>query len=116
MNRISIIGLVGREYEISRKFINFTIAVNEKWIDKATNERKESREWIKVVIYNNYVIKSIKDSIKKGSKVFIGGLLKTRSWEGEDKKKNYITEVVVGNQWQLLVSSGSPHEEKNIDD
>lgn len=105
MNRVSIIGFLGQDPEINEKFIKFSVAVNESWNDKVTGEKKESTEWIRVVVYSPYYVKAIKDNIKKGTKIFVDGSLKTRTWDDDNGKKNYTTEVIVNHSGSVVVSN-----------
>lgn len=69
----------------------------------ATNRRyKQGEEWTDEVTYHNVVVwgnmaQSLSTRIKKGTKVHVSGRLQVRTWDGNDGKKNYKTEVVAGN-------------------
>ncbi len=39
--------------------------------------------------------------LKKGQRVYIEGRLQTRSWDGQDGKKNYRTEIIADNMIML---------------
>lgn len=95
MNRVTLVGYVGNDIKLNEQFINFSVATNESWIDKTTKERKENTDWHRVVVYNNYLIKCIRDVIKEGSRIAVIGSLKTRKWTDDKNQNHYITEVVV---------------------
>jgi single-strand DNA-binding protein len=107
MNRVTLIGYVGNDIKFgeNEQFINFSVATNESWIDKTTKERKESTDWHRVVVYNNYLIKCIRDVIKEGCKIAVIGSLKTRKWTDDKNQNHYITEVVVNFGDEIIVSS-----------
>lgn len=93
--KIFVLGNVGQEPQV-KVFDNgdiktsFSVAASDQWTDK-NGEKKESTEWFNVVCYRQ-LGKIASDLVKKGSKVFIEGRLKTSSWE-KDGVKHYKTEV-----------------------
>jgi len=95
VNKVLILGNVGQEPQV-KVFDNgdmktsFSVAASDQWTDK-NGEKKESTEWFNVVCYRQ-LGKIASDLVKKGSKVFIEGRLKTSSWE-KDSVKHYKTEV-----------------------
>lgn len=66
----------------------------------ATNRRyKKGEEWVDDVTYHNIVVwgqraQSLAQRVKKGTRLFVSGRLQTRSWDGQDGKKQYKTEIV----------------------
>jgi single-strand DNA-binding protein len=95
VNKVFVLGNVGNEPQV-KVFDNgdmktsFSVAASDQWTDK-NGEKKESTEWFNVVCYRQ-LAKIASDLVKKGSKVFIEGRLKTSSWE-KDGVKHYKTEV-----------------------
>lgn len=95
VNKVFVLGNVGQEPQV-KVFDNgdmktsFSVAASDQWTDK-NGEKKESTEWFNVVCYRQ-LGKIAFDLVKKGSKVFIEGRLKTSSWE-KDGVKHYKTEV-----------------------
>ena len=97
VNKIFILGNVGQEPQVKTfdngdSITNFSVATSDQWTDK-NGEKKESTEWHNCVAYRQ-LAKIASDFIKKGSKVFVEGRIKTRSWEKEGVKQ-YRTEVEV---------------------
>ena len=97
VNKIFILGNVGQEPQIKTfdngdSITNFSVATSDQWTDKS-GEKRESTEWHNCVAYRQ-LAKIASDFIKKGSKVFVEGRIKTRSWEKEGVKQ-YRTEVEV---------------------
>ena len=76
------------------------IATSESWTDKATNEKKENTEWHRVVIYQR-LAEIAGEYLRKGSKVYIEGKLKTRKWTDKDGVERYTTEIIA-NELQML--------------
>ena len=99
LNKVFIIGHLGNDPEIKTmqsgdRVANFSVAATESWKDKSTGERKERTEWLRVVVFNQNLIKVCENYLNKGSKVYIEGRIETRSWE-KDGQKQYATEVVL---------------------
>ena len=100
VNRVFLIGNLGNDPEIRRTqdgkpIANLRIATSESWRDKSTGERKEKTDWHTVVIFSEPICKVAAQYLRKGSKVYIEGRLKTRKWTDKDGKDRYSTEVVI---------------------
>lgn len=87
------------------KVASFSIACNEAYKDRNTGERKESVEYVNIVLWRG-LAEIAERWLKKGSQVYIEGKLTTRSWE-KDGEKRYTTEVVGNNLVMLGGNSGS---------
>ena len=95
--KVFLLGNCGQEPQIKTfdngdQVTNFSLATSDQWKDK-NGEYKESTEWHNCVAYRQ-LAKIAADFIRKGSKVFVEGRIKTRSWE-KDGVKQYKTEVEV---------------------
>lgn len=100
LNRVQLIGNLGADPEIrrtqdGRPIANMRIATSETWRDRNTGEKREKTEWHSVVIFNEALCKVVEQYIKKGSKVFIEGMLQTRKWQDRDGQDRYSTEIVL---------------------
>lgn len=100
LNRVQLIGNVGKDPEIrrmndGRPIANFTIATSDSWRDKASGEKREKTEWHRVVCFVEGLSKVIEQYVHKGSKVFIEGQLQTRKWTDKDGVERYSTEVIM---------------------
>jgi single-strand DNA-binding protein len=107
VNKVILIGNVGTDPELKYTtngagVSNFSVATNETWMDKNTNERQEKTEWHRIVAWGR-LAEICNQYLKKGSKVYIEGRLQTQSWEGQDGQKRYTTEIVAG-EMQMLDS------------
>lgn len=105
VNKVILIGNLGNDPEV--KYLpnggavaNFTIATSESWTDKATSEKKEQTEWHRIVIYQR-LAEIAGEYLRKGSKVYIEGKLKTRKWQDQQGVERYTTEIVC-NELQML--------------
>ena len=108
VNKVILIGHLGRDPE-ARSFqnggevVNFRIATGESWKDRATGERKERTEWHSIAIMNEGLCKVAKQYLRKGSKVYIEGQLRTRKWQDQAGADRYSTEVVLSAFNSVLV-------------
>jgi single-strand DNA-binding protein len=75
--------------------VSLRIATNDNWRDKATGERRERTEWHSVVIFNENLGKIAERYLKKGSKVYVAGRLRTRTWQDDGGNDRTSTEIVL---------------------
>lgn len=107
VNKVILVGTLGRDPE-SKTFQNggslcqFSIATSESWTDKNTGERRENTEWHRIVA-NNRLGEIAQQYLRKGSKVYIEGKLKTRQWTDQNGQERYTTEISA-NDVQMLDS------------
>jgi len=73
------------------------------WKDRETGQQNERTEWHRVVFFRR-LAEIAGEYLKKGSKVYIEGSLRTRQWE-KDGQKHYTTEIVA-DEMQMLDSRG----------
>lgn len=112
INKVILIGNAGNDAEVrfmpsGAAVANVNIATSESWRDKQTGQMQERTEWHRVAFMDrgNFRLGQIAgDFIKKGSKVYVEGSLRTREWE-KDGIKRYTTEIVA-NEMQLLDGRG----------
>ena len=81
---------------------NISVATSESWKDKQTGQQQERTEWHRVVFFNR-LAEIAGQYLKKGSKVYIEGSIRTRKWQAQDGQDRYSTEIV-GNEMQMLDS------------
>lgn len=97
LNRTQLLGNLGQDPEIrstpqGSSICNLNVATTESYKDKTSGEWKEITDWHRVVLWD-YLADTAAKYLKKGSKVFIEGKLKTRTYE-KDGSQRYMTEVV----------------------
>lgn len=100
VNKVILVGNLGRDPEIrstqdGKEIANLAIATSESWNDRSSGERREKTEWHRVVIFNDGLVRVVKNYLKKGSKVYIEGALQTRKWTNKEGQEQYSTEVVL---------------------
>lgn len=114
VNKVILIGNLGRDpesrtFQNGGKVVNLRIATSESWKDKNTGERKEQTEWHSVAIFNEALGGVAERYLRKGSKVYIEGQLKTRKWQDASGQDKYTTEIVLqGFNGVLTMLDGAP--------
>ena len=108
VNKVILLGNLGRDPETrympsGGAVTNASVATSNQWRDRDSGENKERTEWHRVVFFNR-LAEIAGEYLKKGSKVYIEGELRTRDWE-RDGQKHYTTEIVA-NEMQMLDSRG----------
>jgi single-strand DNA-binding protein len=83
---------------------NLRLATSENWKDKTTGDMQERTEWHRVALFGR-LAEVAAEYLRKGSKVYIEGSLRTRKWQDKDGRDNYSTEIVA-NDMQMLDSRG----------
>ncbi len=101
VNKVILIGNLGADPEVKSfqnggRIANLRIATSENWKDKNTGERKERTEWHTVVLQSDGLVGVAERYLRKGSKVYIEGQLRTRKWQDQSGNDRYTTEVSVG--------------------
>ena len=101
VNKVILIGNLGQDPEVKSfqnggRIANLRIATSENWKDKNTGERKERTEWHTVVLQSEGLVGVAERYLRKGSKVYIEGSLRTRKWQDQSGNDRYSTEVSVG--------------------
>jgi len=105
VNKVIIVGNLGQDPE-SRSFpdggvvTNISVATTESWKDKQTGEQKEQTEWHRIV-FNKRLAEIAAQYLRKGSKVYIDGKLRTRKWTNQQGQEQYTTEIVA-REMQML--------------
>lgn len=108
VNKVILVGTLGQDpktktFPNGGSVTNFSIATSESWVDKTSGERKEQTEWHNIAL-NNRLGEIAQQYLRKGSKVYIEGSLRTRKWNDQSTgQERYMTEIR-GEQLQMLDS------------
>ena len=107
LNKVMIIGNLGADPEMKytqsgEGVSHIRVATSESWKDKQTGERQEKTEWHRIVLFKRLAEIS-SQYLKKGSKVFIEGSLRTNKWQDKNGQDRYSTDIVASNM-QLMDS------------
>jgi len=114
LNKVMLIGNLGADPEIRSfqnggRVANLRIATSETWKDRNTGERQERTEWHNVAIFSEGLVGVVERFLKKGSKIYVEGQLRTRKWQDQSGNDRYTTEVVLqGMNGTLTMLDGAP--------
>jgi single-strand DNA-binding protein len=114
VNKVILIGNLGadpevRSFQNGGKVCNLRIATSESWKDRNTGEKQERTEWHSVAIFSEGLAGVAERFLRKGSKIYVEGQLRTRKWQGQDGQDRYSTEVVLqGPGAVLTMLDGAP--------
>jgi single-strand DNA-binding protein len=109
INKVILIGNLGADPETrampsGMTVANIRVATSESWKDKQSGENKERTEWHNVAMFGR-LGEIAGEYLKKGSKVYIEGSLRTRKWQDKQGQDRYTTEIIA-NEMQMLDSRG----------
>lgn len=114
VNKVILVGNLGADPEVKSfqnggKVCNLRIATSESWKDRMSGERKERTEWHSVSIFSEGLAGVAERFLRKGSKVYLEGQLRTRKWQDQSGNDRYTTEVVLqGPGAVLTMLDGAP--------
>jgi single-strand DNA-binding protein len=109
INKVILIGNLGADPEVrympsGNAVTNVNLATSDSWKDKQSGQMQERTEWHRVVFFNR-LAEIAGEYLRKGSKVYIEGYLRTRKWQGQDGQDRYTTEIVAS-EMQMLDGRG----------
>lgn len=98
VNKVILIGNLGKDPEIRRLengavVATFSIATSESFTDKNSGEKKEITDWHDIVLWRG-LAEIAEKYIRKGTKIYVEGKLKKRSWQDKEGNTKYNTEVI----------------------
>jgi single-strand DNA-binding protein len=102
VNKVILVGRLGKEPMNDKGRTAFSVATGTSWKDKTTGEEKDATEWHNIVCFGK-LAEICNQYLKKGSKVYIEGSLKTTKWQDKEGKDRYTTQIVA-NEMQMLDS------------
>ena len=97
VNKVILLGYVGKDPEIrhmdnSLVVAKFTLATNERWVNKDGN-RTEHTEWHNIVMWRN-LAEIAEKYVRKGSLLYIEGKIQSRTYDDKDGIKRYTIDIV----------------------
>jgi single-strand DNA-binding protein len=110
VNKVIIIGNLGSDPEVrsmpsGMTSCNLRVATSESWKDKTSGEQKERTEWHNIVLFGK-VGEIAGEYLKKGSKAYFEGSLRTRKWQDKSGNDRYTTEIVATEMQMLDAREG----------
>lgn len=111
INKVILIGNVGNDPDVrytpsGSAITSLSLATSETWKDKQSSESQERTEWHRVVFFNR-IAEIAGEYLKKGSKVYIEGSLRTRKWQDKAGVEHYTTEIIASDMQLLDGKQGS---------
>ena len=105
VNKVILIGNCGADPEprataAGGQVTNVRLATSESWKDKNTGQMQERTEWHRVVFFGR-LAEIAAEYLRKGSKVYVEGSIRTRKWQDKEGRDQYTTEIVAG-EMQML--------------
>ena len=113
VNKVILIGNLGadpevRSFQNGGKVCNVRIATSESWKDRNTGEKQERTEWHTVAIFGEGLVGVAERFLKKGSKIYVEGQLRTRKWQDQSGNDRYSTEVVLQGPGAVMTMLDGP--------
>ena len=104
LNKVMIIGNLGKDPEMKynqdgKPITTFSVAVSRTW-KSPDGQQSEETEWFRVVAWER-LAETCNEYLRKGSKVYIEGRLKTRKWTAQDGQERQIVEVIASDMQML---------------
>jgi single-strand DNA-binding protein len=105
INKVILVGNLGNDPDQratpnGNAVTQITVATSESWKDKNTGQQQERTEWHRVIFFNR-LAEIAGQYLKKGSKVYVEGSLRTRKWQDKDGQDRYTTEIVASDLQML---------------
>jgi single-strand DNA-binding protein len=99
LNKVMLIGYLGEEVKMhyfdgGNCIGRFSLATNEVYTNKTTNEKITSTEWHNLVVRNK-AAEICEEHLSKGDKIYVEGRIKSRQWQAEDGTTKHTTEIQV---------------------
>ena len=105
INKAILVGNVGQASDVrqtadGKTITALSLATSETWKDKQTGEKQERTEWHRIVFFNQ-LAEIAGNYVKKGSKLYVEGSIRTRKWQDQQGIERYTTEIIA-NEMQML--------------
>ncbi|GJM07509.1 MAG: single-stranded DNA-binding protein [marine bacterium B5-7] len=109
VNKVILIGNLGQDPEVrympsGSAVANVSLATTESRKNRETGENEDQTEWHRVTFYNR-LAEIAGEYLRKGSKIYVDGKIRTRKWQDKSGQDRYTTEIIA-NEMQMLDSRG----------
>ena len=117
VNKVTIIGRLGKDPEV-RYLTNgdavatLTVATTSQWKDRSNGVNQEHTEWHRIVCFGK-LGEIVGQYLRKGSKAYFEGHLRTKKWQDKDGHERYTTEIIA-NEMQMLDSRSDDSQESAV--
>jgi single-strand DNA-binding protein len=105
LNKVILIGNLGADPDIrflpnGGQVTTISLATTRRWKNKQTQERVEETEWHRITFFGK-LAEIAGEYLKKGSKIYVEGRIRTQKWQGQDGQDRYSTEIIAGEMHML---------------
>ncbi len=105
VNKVILIGNLGNDPEIrytpsGSAVANLSLATSETWRDKQSGELQDRTEWHRLVFFNR-LAEIVGEYLRKGSKIYVEGTLRTRKWQDKNGIDRFTTEIIASEMHML---------------
>ena len=97
VNKVILLGVVGKDpetrYYNEKPIVSFSLATTERARTTATGVNiPEQTEWHNIVVWGKNA-EWAENYIRKGTRLYLEGKIRTRTWEDRNAIKRYVTEI-----------------------
>ena len=115
INKVILIGNLGKDPEVRHldtgvSVANITLATTESYKNKE-GDRVNQTEWHDIVLWRG-LAEVAEKYLKKGSRIYVEGKIRTRKWQDKEGNNRYRTEIMADNMTML---GGRPPDNENLD-
>lgn len=105
VNKVILIGNLGNDPEVrytpsGSAVANLSLATSETWRDKQSGELQDRTEWHRLVFFNR-LAEIVGEYLRKGSKIYVEGTLRTRKWQDKSGMDRFTTEIITSEMHML---------------
>ena len=111
VNKVILVGNLGSDPEVrytpaGAAVANVVLATSTSWRDKQSGELNERTEWHRLAFFNR-LAEIVGEYLRKGSKIYVEGALRTRKWQDKAGVDRYTTEIIVNEMHMLDSRAGA---------
>lgn len=115
INKVILLGNLGKDPEITYleskvPVVKFTLATSD-WYTNKEGQRVDQTEWHNIVLWRG-LAEVAEKYLRKGSKIYLEGKIRNRSYEDKEGNKRYTSEIV-GDNLVMLDSRGEGEGSSN---
>src|SRR5579863_5290515 len=119
VNKVILIGNLGSDPEVrytpsGSAVANVNLATTETWRDKTSGDLQDRTEWHRIVFFNR-LAEIVGEYLRKGSKIYVEGSLRTRKWQDKNGNEKYTTEIIANEMHILDSRAGGGRSDKPFD-
>lgn len=115
VNKVTILGnLVGdpvlKAFDNGGKIATFAVATNERAFKTSNGVEVPERTEYHNIVVRNKLAEVAEKYLKKGNKIYLEGMLRTRNYQDAEGKTRYITEIFASTFEMLTPRNADPQQ------